>query len=240
MALASITCLARSYADPVVATALAPAVLAAPLERRVLEDGSIVELTRGAEIEVSFDVAHRRIRLLRGEANFTVGRNPTRPFLVNAGGVEVRAVGTVFNVALYSADVEVVVSEGRVVIKPAIVSPAATEDLLLSAGDRAVVPRMDIGTPQVAPLRATPTAAQSPRRSQRLEFNGTPLSEVVAAFNRRNPVQLVIGEPETGRMRVSGVFSSDNVEGFVRLLETASGITAERRGKWEIVLRSTK
>ena len=83
-------------------------------ERLTLEDGSVVELNHGGKLEIDFSSETRRVRLVRGEANFTVAKNPERPFVVNAGGVDVRAVGTVFNVRLAREAVEVVVSEGRV------------------------------------------------------------------------------------------------------------------------------
>jgi transmembrane sensor len=67
-------------------------------------------------VEVQFSSSERRLRLTRGEAHFTVAKNRARPFTVNAGGVDVRAVGTVFNVRLRSAAVEVLVTEGKVML----------------------------------------------------------------------------------------------------------------------------
>ena len=79
----------------------APPVFAARIEQRTLEDGSVVEsLNRGAEIAVNFTPGERRVALLKGEANFEVAKNKERPFIVSAGGVDVRAVGTAFNVRL--------------------------------------------------------------------------------------------------------------------------------------------
>jgi RNA polymerase sigma factor (sigma-70 family) len=132
---------ARSVVPVVNADIAVPAApaLAAPCERQTLPDGSVVELNRGASIEVAFTAAKRRVKLVRGEANFIVEKNPARPFIVNAAGVDVRAVGTVFNVRLGRAAVEVVVSEGRVKVEP----PAAAAEqggAFVSVGQRAVVP----------------------------------------------------------------------------------------------------
>jgi transmembrane sensor len=75
-----------------------------------------------------------------GEAHFFVEKDPQRPFVVNAAGIDVRAVGTAFNVRIDPAAVEVLVTEGRVRVDPAVphddpaapaVSPRA------SAGSRA-------------------------------------------------------------------------------------------------------
>ena len=84
------------------------------IESRTLDDGSVVELNRGSEIGVQFTPSERRVRLIKGEAGFHVAKNRERPFIVSAGGVDVRAVGTAFNVRFDSRSVEVVVTEGHV------------------------------------------------------------------------------------------------------------------------------
>src|SRR5688500_11070174 len=45
-----------------------------------LSDGSTVELKPGSEVAEQFTVGERRVRLVRGEAHFTVTKNPERPF----------------------------------------------------------------------------------------------------------------------------------------------------------------
>ena len=79
-----------------------------------LADGTTVRLNTGGEIVEQFTQAERRVLLARGEAFFEVTKSPARPFIVRAGRVDVRAVGTAFNVNLTSARVEVIVTEGRV------------------------------------------------------------------------------------------------------------------------------
>src|SRR5258708_5796577 len=79
-------------------------------ERRTLPDGSFVELKFGAEIAVDYSGLLRRVSLKNGEAHFAVAKNKDRPFVVEAGGVEVRAVGTAFSVQLGSKQVEVLVT----------------------------------------------------------------------------------------------------------------------------------
>ncbi|MGH7958551.1 MAG: FecR family protein [Opitutaceae bacterium] len=79
-----------------------------------LPDGSVVHLNTDSAVEVQFTSVERKVQLTRGEAHFTVARNQTRPFVVSAAGVDVRAVGTAFNVRLRSEGVEVLVTEGKV------------------------------------------------------------------------------------------------------------------------------
>jgi transmembrane sensor len=216
------------------------AALAAPCERRTLEDGSLVDLNRGASVEVAFTATERRVTLVRGEANFTVAKDAARPFIVTAGSVAMRAVGTVFNVRLDSAGVEVVVAEGRVRVDlPA--GPGHDEAQVLSVGQSAVIALAEVATPpRVVALTAAQLAARFAWQPRLLDFTNAPLSEIVRDFNRSNPVRLVVGEPALGALRLSATFRSDNIEGFVRLMESDFGMRAEWRSEREIVLRRAK
>jgi transmembrane sensor len=69
-----------------------------------------------------------------------------------------------------------------------------------------------------------------------LDFSDTSLAEIAAALNRRNPVQLTVDSPRLRALRVNGSIRSDNVEGFVRLLESTFEIRAEWRSETEIAL----
>ena len=75
-------------------------------------------------------------------------------------------------------------------------------------------------------------------QERKLVFAETPLRDVVEQFNRRNRLQLVILDQELAARPVGGTFASDNIEGFLRLLEGSGVVTTERRGEWEVMLRS--
>lgn len=217
--------------------------------RQALPDGSVVELNHGAELRTNFTTAERRVELARGEAHFSVVRDPARPFVVAVGRREVRAVGTAFNVRLGSDEVEVLVTEGRVQIGEnrgrdgrgaAAGPPAAPTPLpgpLLEAGQRAVVGLEAGPEARIATLTQVEIERVLAWQHRRLEFTAAPLEAVVAEFNRTNRLQLVIAEPSLAPVRLSASFRSDNVEGFVRLLEVGFAIRGERRGDREILLR---
>jgi transmembrane sensor len=215
--------------------------------RRVaLPDGSIVNLNTASELRVSFSAETRAVTLGAGEAHFEVAHDASRPFVVTAGGVAVRAVGTAFNVRLGAEAVDVLVTEGRVALTrppgpaslPSVaVRPAVSE---LGAGERASVARdQPASVPRVekaAPATIRETLAW---HSQTRTFSDMPLRDVVAQFNLRNAVQIVL-EGSLGDRRIGGSFSFDAVDAFVRLLEQDGDIVATPRGEHEIVLRSTR
>lgn len=217
-------------------TLAATPIVATGYEKRLLEDGSVLELNRGASVLVSFTANERRVHLLSGEAFFTVAKNPARPFIVNAAGFETRAIGTAFNVCLESASLEVLVTEGRVQVSPS--SPTTTPNPTVGVGEKIIVP-LDAhhagNTPSLAILPVAVSAEEIARtlawQPHLLEFSAAPLAEVVAEFNRYNTVQLALADPALASLPVTVSFRSDNAEGFVRLLEATVGIRTERRGE---------
>lgn len=213
-------------------------------EHHVLEDGSTVELNRGAQVLVRFLEDKRLIDLLAGEAHFTVAKDEDRPFAVRARGTVVQAVGTAFNVILDSEEVEVIVTEGRVLLNPSIATTRESlideaEPLVseLSAGQRSVVYLdADLVAPIVEELALDEIETRLAWRDEKLDFTETPLSEVALEFNRRNHTQLVIGELELNDFPITGTFSSYNLDLFVETLSLYD-VHAEYDGSSKIVLR---
>lgn len=213
-----------------------------------LPDGSTVRLNTDSTIEIAFSAGERRVRLRRGEAHFTVAKNPARPFFVEAGGIAVRAVGTAFNVRLRTAGVEVLVTEGKVRVSDPVRAaslagpepPVAAPDLpLLNAGERMLIPLG--GSPAepvtpVAPVAPVAVPAAEIARAlawqdQRIDVVAVPLTELVAEFNRYNGQKLVVEDAALGARRFGGSFRVDAPETFARLLETRFGLRVERRGQ---------
>lgn len=216
------------------------AVLVVPVtryERRVLEDGSVVQLNRGAAIDVRYSAGERRVELLSGEAHFAVQKDAARPFIVAAAGIGVRAVGTAFNVRLDADAIDVLVTEGTVAVQDATAAQAH-EDARVESGHRAVRPiTMDDAKWHITPVTADEIAHALAWQPVLLDFSATPLAEVVEAFNDRNTTQLVIADAELGALPIVASFRSDSIEAFVRLLEITAHVRAERRGEHEIILR---
>lgn len=241
-----------SRPQPVPPAPVTSAIVSTP-ERRVLPDGSIVELREGAQIVVAFtadSVGPRRVGLQRGVAHFAVAKNKERPFIVTVGGVEVRAVGTAFSVDFGRKQIEVIVTEGRVAVDGRGAGPTgathgldATAQTLatVDAGSRVVVPVPEAGLALAAgPIEPVPPAEMAERmawRVPRLEFSGTPLAEALVMFNQHNEVKFVLADESLGRLQVSGFLRADKTETFLLLLETDFGLKAEARGPHEILLR---
>ncbi|MDB6167818.1 MAG: anti-FecI sigma factor, FecR [Verrucomicrobia bacterium] len=202
------------------------------IERRVLADGSVIELDRDARIEVDFQPARRSVRLLHGQALFTVAKNPARPFVVSTGNVDVQAVGTAFAVLAENNAVDVIVTEGKVAIEQTGAAKHASDAVLVGAGCRLVVPEAaQAGAPAVETLAPEELSRRLAWREPRVELAGTSLREAVELFNRESPIRLKIADARIERLRLSGVFRADDAEGFARLLAANYDVAAERRGE---------
>jgi transmembrane sensor len=85
-----------------------------------LPDGSKAWLNAESEIKYGnhFNSSTREIELL-GEAYFEVFTNPSKPFIVKAGNLTIKALGTSFNVKAYPEDRSVITTlvKGKVVIE---------------------------------------------------------------------------------------------------------------------------
>jgi transmembrane sensor len=83
-----------------------------------LPDGSTVTLNAGSELSYSGNfIANREVRL-EGEGFFDIKTDPRRPFIVDAQGLKIHALGTVFNVRAYPGeDIITTLVEGLVRIK---------------------------------------------------------------------------------------------------------------------------
>ena len=85
----------------------------------VLPDSSRVWLNAGSKIKYSTTYNQKnRLIYLEGEGYFKVAKNKDIPFIVDAFGFEVKAVGTEFNVKAYQGDptVETTMVEGKVTL----------------------------------------------------------------------------------------------------------------------------
>lgn len=218
--------------------------------RRTLEDGSFVELRGDAALRVAYTPSVRRVELVRGEAHFNVAHDSMRPFVVLAGRVEFRAVGTAFSVQLGETNVDLIVTAGRVAVDCAGtgIGTAAPRTLALVEKGSHVALRRDAlpaTPPTVVPLPEGELGRRLAWRAPRLEFSATPLATALEMIQRaaaaaaiEPPPRLEIGDAGLAEVRLSGVLRADNIDTLVGVLEANYGIRAERQPDGRIVLRA--
>jgi transmembrane sensor len=209
---------------------------AATVRRQVaLADGSVLHVNAATALRVELGARERRVALENGEAHFAVAPDQARPFVVAAGGLRIRAVGTAFDVRAVGDEVQVIVHEGRVeVATDGRISGAPSP--ILAAGER-VVARAGRVQP-VERLDAPALRTALAWHGATVVFIDTPLRDVVARFNAHNTLQLTLADPALAARRIGGTFSLDRVDALVSLLEQEGDVAVERRpGDNAVVLR---
>jgi transmembrane sensor len=208
-----------------------------------LEDGTRVFLNTATRIVVRYDDEARRIELKKGEALFSVAREPGRPFIVDAGRQEVRALGTSFVVRRDEDFLAVTLVEGAVTVAPQVPGPtdsppqpagpggAERPKLAARRGAGATVAlrpgqRLTFDSGVAAPVLAETSLehAVAWRRGQ-VVLDDTALEAAVAEMNRYSNVRVVVQEPAAGRLLVNGLFQAGDSASFARAVAHTYGLT---------------
>jgi transmembrane sensor len=193
-------------------------------QRRVtLEDGSQVLMNTSTRLVVKYDKYMRRVELENGEALFDVMKNPHRPFVVTAGGREVTALGTSFEVRRDGPQVTVTLLEGKVTV--AAVTPRATagtppaEVEVLHPGQR-----LTLAAGRAPRLDRPPLQRVTEWQRGRVSLDDLSLADAVAEMNRYSDVKLRIERPEAAAVRVSGIFRAGDSMSFARAVAQTYGL----------------
>jgi transmembrane sensor len=181
-------------------------------------DGSKITLNTDSQVRVALSKEERRIDLKQGEAFFEVAKDPGRPFVVEAGGKRIVAVGTSFSVRREGESIEVIVTEGKVRLEDARkpLSGGGPGAVFLTPGSIALADDAGLLVERKSVAEAESHLSW---RSGVLEFRELPLADAVAEFNRYNVRKIVIADPGIAALKVEGNFRPTNIDAFVRLLE---------------------
>lgn len=98
-----------------------------------LADGTRVWLNAESRLRypVAFTGKERKVEM-EGEVYFEVAKNREKPFIVTVNGVDIRVLGTSFNVSAYQEDVVTTLVEGKVQLKK------GNEQVILSPNQQAI------------------------------------------------------------------------------------------------------
>lgn len=140
---------------------LAPSSAAAASPKTTFADGSVARVSEGGELSVTLAGPERiESRLVHGAADFEVTKRAERDFVVLAGSVRVRVVGTRFRVELVAERTRVSVSEGKVEVQE------GTTRTYLEAGESRFFP----GAEPEPELKLEPKPAPAPTLAGRARF----------------------------------------------------------------------
>ncbi len=106
----------------------------------LLSDGTKVWLNAGTRLAFpsKFSKKTREV-YLDGEACFKVTKNENQPFIVNTGELDLKVLGTLFNVSAYTSDADIVtvLLEGSVAVRKQKLLGLGTTEVILKPNQRA-------------------------------------------------------------------------------------------------------
>ncbi len=196
--------------------------------KQELSDGSTVQLAAKSRIQVAFTSQERRLEMQSGEAYFSVSKDPARPFIVQVGDLQVRAVGTAFNIRRADSRTVVAVTEGAVAVRN------GSEEIQAIAGQQLV---FDSRSSEVhrAPVDAARALAW---QEGRLEYLNEPLAAVIADINRYSAHPVVIADEAAGAILFSGTVFTGQTDAWIQALPRVFAVEVRPRGDSGRVLSS--
>ncbi len=185
-----------------------------------LPDGSTVTLRPGASITYAEGLpgTERRVKFT-GEGYFDVKEKSARPFIVEAGGAEIRVLGTEFNVRA-EEEVVVQVTEGVVEFKGA----SAESAVKVEAGQQVRYDKGKVGAVETLDDNALFW------RNRRLKYNQTPLEEVARDLQQFYQVSIQFEPKAVENCRLNAVFVDESIESIVEVISTSMQLEAQQDG----------
>lgn len=182
-----------------------------------LPDGSDVYLNKQTKLVYAYDKKKQTHTVkLKGEAYFSINHEDSKKFIVDAGDVFIRDIGTRFNVTAYeeSNTVEVVVVEGEVEF-----FTKGDSGVRLQAGGKGIYNRttktFSIDKPEGNALAY---------KTRFFSFSGTLLSEAVAILNEVYDQKIVLGKNlENCRLTVS--FNDEDIYEIADVIAVTLNLT---------------
>lgn len=181
--------------------------------RLILADGSSVWVNSGSTLKYTSGIRGERRVELSGEATFNVAHDASRPFIVTAGSMRVRVLGTRFNVSAYPRhELSVSLMRGRVSVSS---MQNSSDSIILKPGQRAV---LCDGRYVIKPLYDNPALWTTGL----MAFNNAPLTDIINQLETCYGVRIKIGNTRLQNYTYTGKFrQADGLDNILHLIQKA-------------------
>lgn len=185
-----------------------------------LPDGTKVWLNTCTSLEYSVDygINNRNIALV-GEAYFEVAKNRDIPFVVKTDGLEVKALGTAFNVCAYENEAKLTTTlfSGQVVVHP-----FSTKQEILLNPDQVAIYYKDKNKIETMPYQKQ---LFTEWRAGGLSFEMMYLEEIAKLLERNYDVAFLFKNQRIKTLRFSGYFNNnESLTDILRVIKINTSI----------------
>lgn len=191
-----------------------------------LPDGTVIILHSLSSISYPQDLKGdiRQIEL-KGEAYFDVAKDPLKPFVVTINNIEVKVLGTQFNIEAYENEENIITSlfEGSVSIHT---SNGITQKLV--PGDKAVYNKNsgEINTSYMDDINN-----QAYWIKGILSFDNKPLSDIFKTLAREKDVHFELQNPTVGKLRITASFDrKESMDEILNILSQSGNFSYSQQG----------
>lgn len=189
-----------------------------------LSDGTIVHLNAGTTLKypVKFIASQNRQVFLEGEAFFDVAKDKKHPFVVNANNLNVRVLGTHFNVSSYPEDnlTDVVLVEGSVGLYNANEKFDPSKNTVLKPGYKGSFNKKD----NHIETRAVNTDIYTSWMEGRLTFKNMSFTDITKKLERHYNVTIVNQNKKLANEKFYASFSDEPIEKVLSYFNDLHGI----------------
>lgn len=199
--------------------------------RIVLPDGSLVWLNKGSNVEYdqNFGIDNREL-FLTGEAFFDVVHKAEMPMVVHAGLVDVKVIGTAFNVRFYPGDsiIETALVRGSIELvtkgknaKRMMLQPNEKAIITMGSGSLPEISGIDCQLKKVA-LKQEINSGLIPEVAwieNKLVFSSEPFISVATKMARWHGVKIFISDSALASERFTGFFDNESLDEALNALK---------------------
>ena len=192
--------------------------------RLQLSDGTLVHLNAGTTLRypVKFIAGENRQVFLDGEAFFDVAKDKKHPFIVNADALNVRVLGTHFNVSNYPEDAatDVVLVEGSVGMYRSNEEFDAAKNTILKPGFKGSFNRENT----VISTKAVITDIYTSWINGGLTFRNMTFKNIITKLERRYNVTIINKNEKLANEKFNASFSDESIEKVMSYFNDIHGI----------------
>ena len=188
-----------------------------------LSDGSKVKLKEGSKLiyPTTFVGQTREVTLI-GEAFFDIARDEQKPFLIHAGNITTRVLGTSFNIKAYAEEEssEVSVVSGKVSVSVNGEGNGNAKEVILAPNQKAVYSKNEKVLVQ---RESTEKMQTETEKRAKLVFNETSLEEIVDVLNAYYDVNIRLENQKMNGCLITAELTDEPVEVSLTIITKAIG-----------------
>jgi len=193
------------------------------ISKVTLPDGSIVWLNHNSSLRYPavFNGKNRIVELI-GEGYFEVVHNSKIPFIVNAKGIQIKAIGTTFNIMAYPDEdrVETSLINGLVELQRTETNGKLIPLVKMRPTELAIFQK---GNNEIS-IRTINDDRYFSWKDGKLVFNKESIGEVIKKLSRWYNVDIQLKDPELLELTYTGTFTQETLVQVMELLAMVSPI----------------